>query len=95
MFQREQEKNVYFIYLFFRWGGRGTPIRGRRLQQTGIIIIADDMSSLCIELVCTATTYYFKESNIDQPRKVAKPARGQLNREIKCPCRCIPWYVHT
>ena len=29
------------------------------------------------------------ESNIDQPREVAKPARGQLNREIKCPCRCI------
>ena len=26
---------------------------------------------------------------MDEPRKVAKPARGQLNREIKCPCRCI------
>ena len=30
---------------------------------------------------------------MDQPRKVAKPARDQLNREIKCleknPCRCI------
>ena len=26
---------------------------------------------------------------MDQPRKVAKSARGQLNREIKCPCRCI------
>ena len=26
---------------------------------------------------------------MDQPRKVAKPARGQLNREIKCPCRRI------
>ena len=26
---------------------------------------------------------------MDQPRKVAKPARGQLNRETKCPCRCI------
>ena len=26
---------------------------------------------------------------MDQPRKVAKPARGQLNREIKCPCRSI------
>ena len=26
---------------------------------------------------------------MDQPRKVAKPARGQLNREIKCSCRCI------
>ena len=26
---------------------------------------------------------------MDQPHKVAKPARGQLNREIKCPCRCI------
>ena len=26
---------------------------------------------------------------MDQPRKVAKPARGQLKREIKCPCRCI------
>ena len=26
---------------------------------------------------------------MDQPCKVAKPARGQLNREIKCPCRCI------
>ena len=26
---------------------------------------------------------------MDQPRKVAKPARGQPNRETKCPCRCI------
>ena len=26
---------------------------------------------------------------MDQPREVAKPARGQLNRKIKCPCRCI------
>ena len=26
---------------------------------------------------------------MDQPRKVVKPARGQLNREIKRPCRCI------
>ena len=26
---------------------------------------------------------------MDKPRKVAKPARGHLNREIKCPCRCI------
>ena len=24
-------------------------------------------------------------NNMDQPRKVAKPARGQLNREIECP----------
>ena len=30
-----------------------------------------------------------KQSNMDQPRKVAKPARGQLNRDIKCPCRWI------
>ena len=26
---------------------------------------------------------------MDQPRKVAKPTRGQLNREIKFPCRGI------
>ena len=26
---------------------------------------------------------------MDRPCKVAKPARGQLNREIKRPCRCI------
>ena len=26
---------------------------------------------------------------MDQSRKVDKPARGQLNREMKCPCRCI------
>ena len=26
---------------------------------------------------------------MDQPCKVAKPARGQLSNEIKCPCRCI------
>ena len=26
---------------------------------------------------------------MDQPHKVAKPARGQLNKEMKCPCRCI------
>ena len=26
---------------------------------------------------------------MDQPRKAAKPARGQKNKEIKCPCRYI------
>ena len=26
---------------------------------------------------------------MDQSRKAAKPARGQLNTEIKYPCRCI------
>ena len=26
---------------------------------------------------------------MDQPCKVAKPARGQLNRDIKCSYRCI------
>ena len=26
---------------------------------------------------------------MDQPRKLAKPVRGQLNRENKCLCRCI------
>ena len=26
---------------------------------------------------------------MDRLRKVVKPARGQLNSEIKCPCRCI------
>ena len=24
-----------------------------------------------------------------QPCKAAKPARGQLDKQIKCPCRCI------
>ena len=39
---------------------------------------------------------------MDQSCKVAKPAHGQLNREIKCPCRCIRgiyiymyWYSST
>ena len=45
------------------------------VQQTGTII-ADDMY-LCIELVSIATTYLL-QSNMDQPRKVAKPACGQL-----------------
>ena len=27
--------------------------------------------------------------SMDQQRKVAKPSRGQLNREMKCPCKCI------
>ena len=32
---------------------------------------------------------------MDQPCKVAKPARDQLNREMKCPCRCIRGkYLH-
>ena len=32
---------------------------------------------------------------MDQSRKVAKFARGQLNRETKHPCRCIRGkYVH-
>ena len=46
---------------------------------------------LQIELVCTATTH-IQQSNMDQPRKVAKPARGQLHKEVKYPCtvrRCI------
>ena len=29
------------------------------------------------------------QSNMEQPCKVAKPARDQLNRVIKCPCRSI------
>ena len=33
--------------------------------------------------------HYLEQSNMGQPRKVAKPARGQLSREIKCPYRCI------
>ena len=45
------------------------------VQHTGTII-ADDLY-LCIELVSVATTY-LKQSNMDQPRKVAKPAQGQL-----------------
>ena len=50
---------------------------------------------LYIELVCTATTH-IKQSNMDQPRKVAKPARGQLNKEVKCPCtaQMHQWQVH-
>ena len=43
---------------------------------------------VCIELVFTVTTY-LQQRNMDQPRKVATPARGQLTRESKCPCRCI------
>ena len=31
----------------------------------------------------------YSKSNMDQPCKVAKPARGKLNREIKRPCRYI------
>ena len=35
---------------------------------------------------------------MDQPRKVAKPARGQLHKEVKYPCtvrRCIRGkYIH-
>ena len=41
-----------------------------------------------IELVFTAITY-LEQRNMDEPRKAAKPARGQLNWEIKSPCRCI------
>ena len=34
--------------------------------------------------------HHFKQSKIDQPRKdVKQTARGQPNREIECPCRCI------
>ena len=39
---------------------------------------------------------------MDQPRKVAKPARGQLNKEVKCPCtvqmlrgKYIYMYLHS
>ena len=50
-----------------------------------------------IKLVCTATTH-IQQSNMDQPRKVAKPARGQLHKEVKYPCtvrRCIRGkYIH-
>ena len=45
------------------------------VEQTGAII-ADDLY-LCIELVSMATTYLW-QSYMDQPRKLAKPARGQL-----------------
>ena len=53
---------------------------------------------LYIELVCTATTH-IQQSNMDQPRKVAKPARGQLHKDVKYPCtvrRCIRGkYLHS
>ena len=71
----------YLIFSFVYWYNR---------QVLLLLYTADDMYG-CIELliVCTATTY-LQQSNMDQTRsKVAKPARGQLNREIKCPCRCI------
>ena len=29
------------------------------------------------------------QSNMDRQRKVSKPARGQLNGEVKCHCTCI------
>ena len=54
----------HLIYSFVYW-----------YKQTGTII-ADNLY-LCIELVSTATAYLW-QGNMDQPRKVAKPARGQL-----------------
>ena len=32
---------------------------------------------------------------MDQPRKVAKPARGQWNREIKCTCIRGKYILYT
>ena len=32
---------------------------------------------------------YLQQKNMDQPRKVAIPGRGKLNREIKCSCTCV------
>ena len=46
------------------------------------------MICMYVYIVCMATTY-LKQSNMDQPHEVAKPAYGQLNGEIKCSCRCI------
>ena len=60
------------------------------VELTGYDNSADDIMvhtcSTFVCIVCTATTYL--QQSMDQPHKVAKPARGQLNREIKCPCRC-------
>ena len=59
------------------------------MQQTGTNI--GDGMHLCIELVCTVTTH--AQQSTYQPRKVAKPTGGQLNKEIKCPCtlQMHPW----
>ena len=66
------------------------------VQQTGILLVL--MVCILIELVCTATTH-IQQSNMDQPRKVAKPARCQLHKEVKYPCtvrRCIRGkYLHS
>ena len=64
-YKKKQENLVCFRHLIFSFVSL--------VQQTGTII-ADDLH-LCIELVSTATIY-LQQSNMDQPRKVAKPARG-------------------
>ena len=45
--------------------------------------------NMYIHVVCTATTYLWQ--SMDQPRKVAKPARGQLNREDEVSLQTHPW----
>ena len=68
-----QEKTKFFRHLIFS-------------LFIGTNIIADDMY-VDYRAGMYGHHLLIKQSNMDQPRKVAKPARGQLNREIKSHCR--------
>ena len=53
----------------------------------------DDNTHCMYVIVCMVMTY---RKRMDQPDKVANPARGQLNREIPClHSRLIIWFRET
>ena len=51
-----------------------------------------------IYIICSMYGHHTSLQSMDQPGKVANPARGQLNREIifPCPCACLRiWFRET
>ena len=80
MYKTEQWNIVYYsmlhrylIYSFVYWYNKKVPLL---------------MTCMYVQYVRPPLTYS-RVILINRVSKVAKPARGQLNREIKCPCRCI------
>ena len=66
-------------------------------HETGMLKVCDRLNPHTLLVVCMVITY---SKSIDQPGKVANPARGQLNREneyfsVRVPSRLRIWSRET
>ena len=67
--------SYYYIY----YVGGGGPAKG--LSQFRVPITSTLYTSILVQ--CSRYGITYSKSNMDRPGKVANPARGQLNREIR------------